>query len=1037
MTRAAIEKNRVTLAALIIVIVAGFSAYRTLPQDEDPGFIIRTALVMTYFPGASPSRVENLVTDKIEEMVQEIPELDYVASQSRTGVSLVYVNIKQRYKNIRPIWDNLRRKVDGVVGELPDGVIGPIVNDEFGDVFGILMMLTGEGFNYAELKEVADEVRDELLRLPDASKVEIFGAQEERVFVEYNNVRLAELGLSVQQLSQILESRNIIIPGGEILLGAERVSLEPSGNFETIEDLRKTVIKLPDRPEVVYLDDLAKISRSYIDPPQRKVRESGVPALGIGVSLREGGNVLTLGQDVQRTIGRLESLYPIGIEFTTIADQPTRVERKVDEFAGNLLQAVAIVLVVMLLSLGLRTGLVVASLIPAAMLMTLMVMGFFGIGLNQMSLAALIIALGMLIDNAIVMSESIMVQMGAGTPPLQAAVAAGAELRVPLLTSSLTTAAAFLPIFLAKSMSGEYTGVIFSVVTIALLCSWVLALTITPLLCVKFLRVKKETGETDPFSSRFYVAYRATLTWVLGHRAVALLAILGMFLGAMSAFRFVPVLFFPEADRAFFTAKLELPAGTAIEATEKMVDEIEAFIEQNLWVDPENPERAEGITEWASFIGGGEPKFILTFNPEQAKPSYAFMIIKTTSYEVVAGMIEQLEEFCWNRFPDLIAAINPSNMGPPVDKPVQVRISGRDEDQIFNLADLVEEKLESIPGTRNVKDNWGRRTKKLVVEVNQPRARRAGVTSRDVAISLQSLLSGIESTQYREESDIIPITLRSVAADREDIGKLESLNVYSQTTGRPVPLRQVADIRVEWEPAEIFRRDRIKTVTVDTELAPGVTATEVTRELIPWLDEQSASWPRGYTYELGGENETSGKANASIQEQLPVAGLIIVILLVGQFNSFRKPLIIMATIPLGMIGVISGLLMTGSFFGFMTLLGIISLAGIVINNAIVLLDRIRIEVEENGLSPQSAIIEAAQRRLRPILLTTVTTVGGMLPLWMGGGPMWEPMAIAIIFGLLFATLLTLGFVPILYSLLYRVSFAGFVYQRQKGIESKA
>jgi multidrug efflux pump subunit AcrB len=488
--------------------------------------------------------------------------------------------------------------------------------------------------------------------------------------------------------------------------------------------------------------------------------------------------------------------------------------------------------------------------------------------------------------------------------------------------------------------------------------------------------------------------------------------------------QYIPVLFFPKADRAFFTAELTLPTGTAIETTEAMVEEIEEFIRAELVADPGNPE-SEGITEWASFIGGGEPRFILTFNPEQAKPSYAFMLLNTTSFQAVAPSIRRLEEFCHERFPDLVAGIFPSDLGPPVDKPIQVRISGRDKDQLFALVDQVKGKVLSVAGTTNVQDDWGRRTKKLVVEVNQPRARRAGVTSADVAVSLQSMLSGIESTQYREESDTIPVTLRSVAADRQDIGKIETLNVSSQTTGSPVPLKQVADVRVEWEPSEVRRRNRLKTVTVESGLIPGLTATEVNRQLIPWMEEQQAAWPRGYFHELGGEIETSGEANASIQAELPVAGLIIVLLLVGQFNSLRRPLIIMATIPLGIIGVNFGLLLTGQFFGFMTLLGIVSLAGVVINNAIVLIDRIRIEIEENGHAPPRAIIEAAQRRLRPILLTTMTTIGGLVPLYMGGGPMWEPMAVAIMFGLLFATALTLGFVPILYSIFFRVSYAGF------------
>ncbi|MCZ6779006.1 MAG: efflux RND transporter permease subunit [Acidobacteria bacterium] len=1023
MTRAAIEKNRITTMALVIIIVGGFISYRNLPQDEDPGFTIRTATVVTYFPGASPERVENLVSDKLEEVIQEIPELDYMTSESRTGVSIIHVNIKESYMEMRPIWDNLRRKVEKAEAELPEGIVGPIVNDEFGDVFGILLSLTAEGYSYADVKDIADEVRDELLRLEDAAKVEIYGAQEERIFVEYNNARLAELKMSVYQLEQILESRNIIIPGGDILIGPERIVLEPSGNFETIEDLRRTVIKLPGRKEVVYLEDLADVYRGYIDPPLTKMRCNGIRCLGVGISMRKGGNIISLGVQVSETIRRLESLYPIGIEFELLADQAGRVDKKVSDFIGNLLQAILIVLLVMLITLGLRTGLVVASLIPAAMLMSFVVMSFVGVGLDQMSLAALIIALGMLIDNAIVMSESILVQMEAGKPAVQAAIDSGSELRVPLLTSSLTTAAAFLPIYLAKSTAGEYTGVIFVVVTITLLCSWVLSLTMTPLLCVKFLKPGKQDSQAS-FDSRFYRTYRNLLIHALRNRLLVLGGAVGVFALAIYTFGYLPILFFPKADNTFFSAQLELPLGIDIATTEAMVDQVEQYIKDDLLVSEDRP---EGISSWVSFIGGGEPRYILTFSPDEPKPSFAYLLMNTSSYPIVATMIKKIEEFCQQHFPDVVATVRPADLGPPVEKPVQVRLSGRDPKILFGLADQVKAKLRSINGTRNIEDDWGRRTKKLLVQVNGARARRAGVTNLDIAVSLQSILSGIESTQFREDEDLIPVTLRSVAADRQDLGKLETLNIYSQTTGQAVPLKQVADIQIAWEPSKVLRRDRLKTVTVESDVVVGVTANEVNRQIIPWLDEQRAGWPVGYWYEMGGEIETSGKANVSIMAELPIAMMVIVLLLVSQFNSFRRPLIILMTIPLGIIGVVFGLLVTGSYFGFMTLLGIVSLSGIVINNAIVLLDRIRIEIEENGHTPQNAIIEAGQRRLRPILLTTVTTLGGLMPLWFGGGPMWEPMAIAIIFGLVVATVLTLGIVPLLYSLMFRVGFREFTY----------
>ncbi len=1022
-TRQAIEKNRITGIAVLFLALAGVSAYTSLPRNEDPGFIIRTAMVVTYYPGASPRRVEELITKKIEKAIQEMPELDSIESESKTGVSVIYVNILERHSHMQPIWDKLRRKVEKVELDLPDGALRPIVDDEFGDVFGVIIAVTGDGFSYRELEDVADEVRDELLLIGDIAKVEISGAQEERIFVEYSNSRLSEFGISPLELQQILASQNIVISGGAISTADERIMLEPSGNFESVADLERTVIQVPGRPELVALQDVADIRRGYIDPPTSKVRATGLEALGLAVSMREGGDIIRMGRDIRATIDRLQEFYPIGIDFEYVQFQPAAVEQKIEEFAGNVLQAVAMVALVMLVTLGLRTGLVVATLIPAAMLMSLALMSVMDIGLDQVSLAGLIIALGMLVDNAIVMSESIMVQMGEGKPPVEAAVDSARELQIPLLTSSLTTAAAFLPIYLAESSAGEYTAPLFKVVTITLLSSWLLSITLIPLLCARFLRIEQH-DESGQFASKGYRAYRAFLLAIVRRPLLTMGGVALIFMVAMSGFGYIPSIFFPPNDRPTFTVDLELPVGTPIERTEKVVAETERFLEENLKT---GAGRDNGITGWASFIGQGAPRFILTYSPKKAAPEYAMLLVNTTTRETVDEVIPVIEKFCNSKFPDLKATVRPLELGPPTWPPIEVRISGRDEDRLFAIVDRVKAKLHEIPGTKLIDDDWGARSKKLVVRVHQERARRAGVTSQDVAISLQTFLSGFETTEYREGEDVIPVTLRSVASERQDVAKLETLSVYAQATGEAVPLKQVADVVVVWEPARIARYDRLKTVSVESGIEPGITATQVNAILGPWLATEQAAWGPGYSWEFGGESEGSGKANTSIQEKLPIAGLIIVLLLVGQFNSIRRPLIILVTVPLGLIGVVIGLLVAKSYFGFMTFLGVISLAGIVINNAIVLLDRIDIEIKENGLEPARAVIESAQQRLRPILLTTCTTVGGLIPLWLGGGAMWEPMAIAIIFGLVFATVLTLGVVPTLYALMFRVSFKEFRY----------
>jgi len=1022
-TRAAIEKNRITIVALVAIVLAGFSAFGKMPRAEDPGFTMRAAMVATYFPGASPERVEQLVTDKLEKVIMEMPELKFVESVSKTGVSVIYVIVKERYRKMRPIWDSLRRKVEKGSSGLPEGVIGPFVNDEFGDVFGTILTVTGEGYTYAEMKDVADEVREELLLIDEVAKVDIYGAQEERVFVEYNNARLAELGISPYQIQQILLARNIIIPGGEIDTGEEVIALEPSGNFESILDLKRTVVKLPGKSELLHLEDVVNIRRGYIDPPKYKVRSSGESALALAINLREGGNIMVLGEKVREMVRRLQELYPIGVDFDFVAFQADHVDKRVKNFIRNLLQAVAVVVAVMLLTLGFRTGLVVASLIPMAIISTLLIMYYLNIGLDTMSLASLIIVLGMLVDNAIVMSESISVQISEGKKPVDAAVDSAAELRVPLLTSSLTTAVAFLPIFLAKSGTGEYCAPLFKVVTIALMSSWVLSLTMTPMLCVYFLKVRSNP-EKSSFDSRFYRFYRGFLLRILRYPLLSVAVTVVVFLTVMQGFRFIPKIFFPPNDKPVFTAEFTFPLGTPIEKTEAAIAIIEPFIAEELTA---TSDRLEGITNWATFIGGGAPRFTLNYSPGPSNPEYAVILANTTSRAVIDELVPKIEGFCLERFPDMRAVVRPLFFGDSVDAPVGVRVMGRDQDVLFSIVDRIKAKLYEVPGTKNIRDSWGMRTKKLLVKVNEERARRAGLTSRDIAISLQTILSGLETTQYREDDKVIPVTLRSVAADREDIGKLESHNIYVQQTGQSVPLKQVADLEIAWQPSKILRRDRLNTVTVMSNLAPGVTPFEVSGALKEWLEEDRKSWGVGYKYGIGGEMENSGDANASIAEQLPIAFFIILILLVGQFNSIRRPIIILSIIPLSLMGVVIGLIVARSYFGFMTFLGVISLAGIVINNAIVLLDRIRFEIDQNGLEPARAIIESAQRRMRPILLTTATTIGGLTPLWLGGGIMWEPMAVAIIFGLGFATILTLGVVPVLYALFFRVKFKGFVY----------
>lgn len=1015
-TKYSIEKNRITIMLLVIIFLSGIVAYNTMPKAEDPGFIVRVANVLTFFPGGSPERVEQLVTDKIEKVIQEIPEVDFITSTSKTGVSSIMVNIKQSYTDMRPIWDKLRRKVEGIT-DLPEGVT-PVVNDEFGDVFGIIIGMTGEGFSYTELKEIAEEVRDELLHLPDAAKVEIDGIQDEQIIIAYDNARLAELGMTTMELQQTLQTTNILFPGGNVKVGGERIILEPSGSFEDEMDISKTILRLPNG-EMIFLEDVANIYRTYLDPPRQLVAINGQVGLALSVSLKEGGNIIDLGEAIDAKLAELQAMYPIGVDLEVVAYQDKIVDETVSGFVNNVLQSVAVVMLVMLLFLGVRTGLVIATLIPMTMVASLFIMTFFSIGLDQVSLAALIIALGMLVDNAIVMAESIMVRMERGEERMSAAVASAKELSIPLLISSLTTSAAFLPIFLAESNVGEFTSSLFKVITIALLSSWTFALTMIPMLCFLFLKIKQNKVDQEK-TNRFKDTYGHILLYALRRPFTLVAGIAGLFILSLFGFRLIPVIFFPPSERNLVTAEFELPEGTAIERTQEVLNEINHYLESHLLVQEAGK---AGVENWASWVGSAAPKYSLSYNPPTRSPNLGYMLINTTSGNDNRMVVDHLSDYCQHHFPELNARIDALSSGPSSKYAVEVRISGKDTEKLYEIVGEVKNQLRRISGTVNISDDWGGRTKKLRVEVDQTRASRARLTSQDIAISLQTALSGIETSEYREDNEAIPILMRNVAAERQDLNKLETINVYAQMTGKTVPLSQVADLMLEWQPAKILRRNHYRTMAATCNLDQTTTAAQVSQELQVWLDEVSKDWPRGFRYEIGGETEASAEANQSIMAKLPIAGLLIVLLLVGQFNSLRKASIVLLTIPLGVIGVVVGLLLTGSYFGFMTLLGIVSLAGIVINNAIVLLDRIQIELDEFKRTPQDAIVVAAQQRFRPIMLTTATTVLGLIPLWLGGGAMWEPMAIGIIFGLLFATVVTLLFVPVMYRLLFRVSYS--------------
>jgi multidrug efflux pump len=1016
LTQLAIKNKSLFYSLLVVFLFLGANTFVDMSRDDMPPFLIRVVSIVSTFPGAGPERVELLVSDAIEKVVQEVPEVDYITSESRTGLSVVTVSLKESVSDLQPVFDRIRRKVESVQSDLPAGV-NPVVNDELGDVFGILIGLTADGYSYAEMKEIADEARNRFIKIPDAAKVEIVGEQPERIYLEFDQTRLAEMGLSKTAIENLLSSTNILYSGGDIRIADERIILEPSGNFESVVELERMFLT-SNKGELIRLGDVAKVRRGYVDPPQSLVRVNGEGALVIGINLKKGGNIVQLGHQVDILLTDFKQIYPIGVDFLRVSSQDQVVDLSVSSFVSNLLQAVGIVLATMLVFLGLRTGFVVASLIPSSIVLTLLFMSLLDVGLNQVSLAALVIALGMLVDNAIVMSESMMVKMEEGESPNDAAVSSCQELSIPLLVSSLTTAAAFMAFFLAASSMGEIMGQLFLVVTSALLSSWMMSLTVIPLLAIQFVRITPLESDAKPgLIDKAKVVYRKLLVFCLKKPALLVTSALLLFVVSIWGISFLPFVFMPDSDKTVISANLELPIGSAIEKTDRVVLQIENFINEELKV---SSNREEGVVSWSSYVGEGAPKYDLGYSSPEANSYSAHILINTTSDAFNQEVIERLDRYCLDNFPDLKTVVDRLSTAGGAADPVSIRLTGNDPLVLDPITAAVKAQLRQIAGTKNVTDDWGMRVKKLVVKVDPLRAQLAGLTNQDVALSLQTILTGARVGDYREGDQVIPITMLSDKRKNLTVEQLESLPINSQGGTLNVPLKQVADIDLVWQPAKILRRDLSRTISVGAGLQTGYTAKDITSKLVPWLEQEATTWPRGYSYKLGGESEDSNKAMGAVIDKLPISFFIILLLLIGQFNSVKKATIVLLTIPLGLIGVVGGLLLARSFFGFMGFLGLISLAGIVINNAIVLLDRIKIEIDEYGREPGEAIVEAGVQRFRPIILTTATTSLGLIPLWMFGGLMWEPMAIGIIFGLLFATLLTLLFVPTLYKIFFRV-----------------
>jgi multidrug efflux pump len=997
------------IAYLIAVFtLGGFLAYLTLGRAEDPAFTIKTMIVSAEWPGATAREMELQVTDLLEKKLQEIPWLDYVQSFSKPGKSLIFVTLKDYApnKDVPDAWYQVRKKLGDIRGDYPEGMIGPIFNDEFGDTYGTVLAFTGDGFSHAELKDVVDDVRQELLRIPDVAKVDLIGVQPEKIFIEISHRKLAILGIDPNIIVRTLQQQNSMNPAGSIETASDKLFMRVSGDLKTVDAVREIGIVANGRQ--FRLGDIARIYRAYVDPPKPKFRFMQEVAIGLSISMTKGGDILRLGDELNAVIARLTANLPVGIAIHQVSDQPKVVRHSVNEFMKTLAEAVTIVLAVSFLSLGMRTGLVVALSIPLVLAITFLVMLIVGIDLQRISLGALIIALGLLVDDAIISVEMMIVKMEQGMDRFSAATFAYTSTAFPMLTGTLVTAAAFMPVGFAKSSAGEYCFSIFAVVGIALLASWLVAVIFTPYLGFKLLpdiKLNENHSEAEVYQRGVYPRFRALVRGCLAHRWLVVITTLVVFAGSLFMFRFVEQQFFPFSNRPELLIDLWLPQGSSIQATERETKRAEALLKD----DPD-------IVNFVSYVGAGSPRFYLPLDQQLEHDNFGEIVVLTQDLLARERVLARLRKVFDNDFTLLRARLNRLENGPPVGFPIQFRVSGRDIEKLRPIAEEVAAIMRANPHTQDVHLDWGEPSKVLYHEVDQFKARALGVSSQDISISLHTFLSGLGITRYRENNKLIEVLGRAEPGERKNPALVEEINIQTRT-GKSVPLSQLVYTRAGFEDGIIWRRNRFPTFTVRSDIRGNAQAPDVAAQIEPLLAPIRAKLPDGYRIELGGAVESSEKAQASINAVMPLMLVIVVTLLMIQLHSVRKTVLVLLTAPLGMIGVTAFLLIFRIPFGFVATLGVIALSGMIMRNSVILVDQIEHDISA-GLAPSDAIIEATVRRMRPILLTAAAAILAMIPL--SRSEFWGPMAITIMGGLLVATVLTLLFLPALYAAWFKV-----------------
>lgn len=1005
-------KNSVTAWVVVVVLfVGGILSFTNLAKLEDPNFAIKEAIVITKYPGASARQVSEEVSEKLEIAIRQMSQVDFTESTSAFGLSVIKVTVKEiyDYETLPQVWDELRRKVSDTQSSLPAGAYPSFVNDDFSDVYGILLAITADGYSYAELKEFADMLKYELSLVENVAKIDIWGEQKEAIYVEISRAAMAKMGVGMDSVMNALNIQNRVLPAGAIKVDRDFIRINPTGTTVDIDDIANLYIRDLASKRVFKLKDIATLTRGYVEPPDEILRYNSKEALSLGISITDGESVIDLGRSIERKISELEPRIPIGFKIDYINNQPKDVEKAISGFLLNFLEAIAIVFVVLLVFMGIKSGLLVGSVLVLTVLGTFIFMWFYGIDLQRISLGAMVIALGMLVDNAIVVTEAIIVRMRAGDNKLQAVKKVVTQNMMPLLGATTISILAFASVGVSQNEAGEFTRSLFYVILISLTLSWVIAITLTPLFAYHFLKLDNKKIDDEPYRGIVFTLYRHTLEFCLRFRWLTLFLMTMIFFTALYGFFQLKGSFFPPTTRAQFLIHYHLPEGSDIRATSQDLKQIETYLLED-----------ERVSSLSTFIGSPAPRFMLTFNPNLTPTkSYGMVIVETKDYTSIESLIAELTDYLAVNFPDAEPKIKRIIIGPPDDAKIEVRFSGDDPVVLRELSQKTKEIFRETPLSTSIRDDWRNKVKEIRPQFSEVDALNAGISRSDFHQALEIATTGKTIGVFREEDSLIPIVLRYKQSDRMGAQSLNSLQIFSPLTRESVPINQItSQIKTQWSDALVRKRDAKYTITVSCEPINGVLASEVHSKVKDKIE--NIKLPIGYKMQWGGEFESSRDAQASLVTTLPLTFLAMALILVLLFNSIKLPIIIFLTIPLVLIGASAGLFAANLPFSFMALLGFLSLVGMQIKNSVVLIDQINVDLK-SGYSRYDAIIHASISRLRPVTMAAITTVLGMIPL--ATDAFFSGMAVTIMAGLSFATILTLIVVPVFYAIAFNSNYA--------------